>query len=292
MARGKNTCKILKEIRRQIAVANDIEFVTSECRFKGDCLGTCPKCEAEVRYLEQQLRNRQLMGKAVVLAGLSAGMLSLAGCGGAASSTRQSDDSIDSDEPTERTLGYVESVDDECLEGDVDVAEEGDSVKIETAPVEIQSRAVKAAKLDLPSDSIAVVDLTGYDATKCVVVGEVVDPDEKEEARRGMPVDEAAKFPFGHDSLYRFMSQAMVYPKEAVEQKIEGKVIISFWVKENGAISEIEILRSPHPLLTNEAVRVIKTFPRFVPAKYKGVAVESNVILPITFRLPGETKKD
>lgn len=42
MARGKQTCKILKEIRRQIAEANDIEFVTSECRYKGDCLGTCP----------------------------------------------------------------------------------------------------------------------------------------------------------------------------------------------------------------------------------------------------------
>ena len=63
MARGKQTCKILKEIRRQIAEANGIEFATSECRYKGDCLGTCPKCEAEVRYLEQQLRSRSLAGK-------------------------------------------------------------------------------------------------------------------------------------------------------------------------------------------------------------------------------------
>ena len=77
MARGKQTCKILKEIRRQIAEANNIEFVTSECRYKGDCLGTCPKCEAEVRYLEEQLRSRQLMGKAVVLAGISAGALAM-----------------------------------------------------------------------------------------------------------------------------------------------------------------------------------------------------------------------
>jgi len=91
MARGKQTCKILKEIRRQIAEANDIEFVTSECRYKGDCLGTCPKCEAEVRYLEQQLRSRQLMGKAVVLAGLSAGMITFSGCG--SSSNQASDDS-------------------------------------------------------------------------------------------------------------------------------------------------------------------------------------------------------
>jgi len=77
MARGKQTCKILKEIRRQIAEANDIEFVTSECRYKDDCLGTCPKCEAEVRYLEQQLHKRQLTGKLVNLAGISAGAIAM-----------------------------------------------------------------------------------------------------------------------------------------------------------------------------------------------------------------------
>ncbi len=77
MARGKQTCKILKEIRRQIAEANGIEFATSECRYKGDCLGTCPKCEAEVRYLEQQLRARSIAGKAVALAGISAASLAI-----------------------------------------------------------------------------------------------------------------------------------------------------------------------------------------------------------------------
>lgn len=77
MARGKQTCKILKEICRQIAEANGIELVTSECRYKGDCLGTCPKCEAEVRYLEQQLRARSLAGKAVALAGISAASIAM-----------------------------------------------------------------------------------------------------------------------------------------------------------------------------------------------------------------------
>ena len=67
----------MKEIRRQIAEANNIEFITSECRYKGDCLGTCPKCEAEVRYLEQQLGSRQLAGKLVNLAGISAGALAM-----------------------------------------------------------------------------------------------------------------------------------------------------------------------------------------------------------------------
>ena len=46
MYHGKQTCKILKEIRKQIAEKNDIAFVTEECRHKGDCAGTCPACEA------------------------------------------------------------------------------------------------------------------------------------------------------------------------------------------------------------------------------------------------------
>ena len=77
MVRGKQTCKILKEIRRQIAEANDIEFITSECQYQGDCLGTCPKCEAEVRYLEQQLERKQIAGKAITVLGISAGLIAM-----------------------------------------------------------------------------------------------------------------------------------------------------------------------------------------------------------------------
>lgn len=75
MKRGKETCRILKDIRRQIAEANNIEYITSECRYQGDCLGSCPKCEAEVQYLEQQLSARHAAGKAIALVGISAGLL-------------------------------------------------------------------------------------------------------------------------------------------------------------------------------------------------------------------------
>jgi len=68
---GKAKCKILKDIRRRIAEENDIAYVTSECKHKGNCLGTCPKCEAEVRYLEEQLEAKRRAGYAVALAGLA-----------------------------------------------------------------------------------------------------------------------------------------------------------------------------------------------------------------------------
>lgn len=79
--RGKNKCKILKQIRRQIAKENDIPLITKECTYQGECSGTCPRCEAELRYLEQQLARRQALGKTVTVAALSASLMAGAvGC--------------------------------------------------------------------------------------------------------------------------------------------------------------------------------------------------------------------
>lgn len=79
--KGKNKCRILKEIRQRIADENDIPYVTRACTYQGDCRGTCPKCEAELRYLEQELAKRQRLGKAVAVAAVAAGLsLSLCAC--------------------------------------------------------------------------------------------------------------------------------------------------------------------------------------------------------------------
>ena len=74
--RGKTICRTLKAIRQQVADANDISYKPAECHHRGDCAGTCPACEAEVKYINQQLDLRRQLGKAVVIAGISAGLLS------------------------------------------------------------------------------------------------------------------------------------------------------------------------------------------------------------------------
>ncbi|MBQ4291833.1 MAG: membrane receptor RagA [Muribaculaceae bacterium] len=74
MEKGKKICKALKEIRKEIAKANDIDYEPHECHHEGDCAGTCPACESEVRWLESRLRCRQSLGKAVVLGGLTVAM--------------------------------------------------------------------------------------------------------------------------------------------------------------------------------------------------------------------------
>ena len=78
---GKSKCKVLKDIRKKIAEANDIAYITSECKYQGDCSGTCPKCEAEVRYLEEELTKRKNLGKIVAVAGIAATLVvTSAGC--------------------------------------------------------------------------------------------------------------------------------------------------------------------------------------------------------------------
>ena len=73
--KGKNKCKILKQIRKEIADQNEIAYAVTECKFQGDCSGTCPKCEAEVRYLEEELSKRRKAGKAVAVAGVAAALM-------------------------------------------------------------------------------------------------------------------------------------------------------------------------------------------------------------------------
>ena len=74
MTKGKSTCKLLKSIRQQIADANGISYQPKECHHKGDCTGTCPACEAEIRYLERELKARKGNGFGMKVAGIAAGI--------------------------------------------------------------------------------------------------------------------------------------------------------------------------------------------------------------------------
>ena len=80
MTKGKSICNVLKTIRKQVADANEIKYEPRECHHEGECRGTCPACEAEVRYIEQQLNIRRQLGKAVVVMGISAGLVGLTSC--------------------------------------------------------------------------------------------------------------------------------------------------------------------------------------------------------------------
>ncbi len=106
---GRAKCKILKEIRQKIADENDIPYVTRECTYQGDCSGTCPKCESELRYLERELERRQRLGKGVAVTALCTGIVvGTAACTG------------DPDHGFTQELGGAPEIMDPALEDDYD----------------------------------------------------------------------------------------------------------------------------------------------------------------------------
>ncbi|MBR6162148.1 MAG: hypothetical protein IKQ75_09850 [Bacteroidales bacterium] len=80
MKKGKRTCEVLKDVRRRVAQENDIPLTEHECTYEGECRGTCPYCESEVRYLEQELQRRLSLGKAITVAGIAVSSLVMSGC--------------------------------------------------------------------------------------------------------------------------------------------------------------------------------------------------------------------
>ncbi|MBO4363153.1 MAG: hypothetical protein J5912_02085 [Clostridia bacterium] len=121
---GKKKCRILKQIRAEIAKNNGIDWVVEECPHKGNCRGTCPKCEEEVRELERQLAARRKLGKAIAVTGVAAGIaLAVSGCGEDKNTTVQGN--IVADPGSSVSEQKIEE-EPYVLEGDVEAPREDD----------------------------------------------------------------------------------------------------------------------------------------------------------------------
>ncbi len=134
---GKSKCKILKDIRKKIAEENDIAYVTSECKYQGDCAGTCPKCEAELRYLEEELAKRKKLGKTVAVAGIAAALvIGSTGC------TFTIPNQIAGDVPfQETTAGLPPFQDTTCAPQPSETELDGETVEI-LGDIELEGRIV------------------------------------------------------------------------------------------------------------------------------------------------------
>lgn len=98
-------------------------------------------------------------------------------------------------------------------------------------------------------------------------------------------VEQMPHFPGGTEEMMKFIKKNVKYPQQAAENGVEGRVFLRFVVLPNGEIGHVEVLRSLDPTCDQEAVRVIKSMPRWIPGKQNGTAVAVFFNLPITFRL-------
>ena len=93
------------------------------------------------------------------------------------------------------------------------------------------------------------------------------------------------QFPGGDAALINFLNANIVYPSQAAQDKVEGKVIVQFTVKKTGKIDDVKVLRSVRKDLDDEAVRVVKMMPDFIPAKQNGEVTDMLYTIPVSFKL-------
>ena len=242
--RGKNICKQLKAVRQHIAEENNIPLPQRECTYEGPCRGTCPRCEAEVRYLEQSLASRLRLGKAATVAGLS---LSLAACNTNQNGPLVNADSLPSDEVFEE-LGpddtlipppppYPDSLLPE-LEG---IVEFGDPNYPEEFPA--------------PKDASADPFYDGYYS----------DPPVK------------AEFPGGQRELSRWIDRHIRIPSQFQESGVVGEVVAALRIESDGHVSGYRILKGLEGC-NNEARRLINTMPQWKPAGIPGKGPVASIV--------------
>jgi TonB family protein len=271
MTRGKRTCKILKEIRQQIAEKNDIEYITSECHFQGECEGTCPKCEAELKYIENELQKRRQLGKTAAIAGISLG---IAGTFSACNTPQKTNSAMPEQEIAT------------------------DTVSLDTIPADTYEKTAIPSKRTSKHSVSYVIDTTPILLNEFVKEESRIDIMSMEVgriAREMEPVhfaEEMCEFPNGMDSLYKYLKEKLIYPNLPEQKKIKGTVKVEFVVTRYGKVSDVKVIVPLHPDYDREVIRVLQEMPVWKPAKEKGypIPVYYNLSIKIPLKKKSQVK--
>lgn len=117
------------------------------------------------------------------------------------------------------------------------------------------------------------------------VIAEPEPPKHEEENKVFDIVEQQPLFPGGPAALLKYLSENTKYPVVAQENGVQGRVTVQFVVEKDGSISDVHVLRGVDPSLDKEAVRVVKSMPRWTPGKQNGITVRVNYRVPVLFRL-------
>ena len=157
----------------------------------------------------------------------------------------------------------------------------------EVAP---EDEIVSQADRRKPSTAVGAFDLASNNAfkgevlkAKEVVAAPVV-PQEGEQKVFDV-VEQMPSFPGGPSALFEYLSANVKYPPVAEENGVQGRVICTFIVERDGSITDVRVVKSVDPVLDKEAVRVLKSMPRWIPGKQNNSAVRVKYTTPVTFRL-------
>ncbi len=188
--------------------------------------------------------------------------------------------SYDKREIDESLLRSTEMLDEEMVE-----ITKQDEPKPE--PVEMPKQTTQ---LEIVEDDVEVEDIEiNADVQQNEVIEEYVAPEIEEEEVVEQEifqiVEEMPSFPGGEQKLLEYVAKNVKYPQIARESGIKGRVFISFVVEPDGSVSNVKVLRGIGGGCDEEAMRVVKSMPKWKPGKQRGKAVRVSYMLPVNFQL-------
>ena len=188
---------------------------------------------------------------------------------------------------TEQEVTKYEVMDDEFLfEEEVEIQQTTQETPPPPPPPAVQEvEVLNVVEDDVETESIEIN--TEDDKEEVVIAAPVEAPEEEEEEEVIFVVVETMpEFPGGQQALFKYLSENVKYPVIAQENGIQGRVICQFVVNKDGSIVDVEVVRSGgDPSLDKEAVRVIKSMPKWKPGKQRGKAVRVKYTVPVNFKL-------
>lgn len=311
MNKGKATCEILKGIRFQIAKENGITYKSDDCQFEGNCNGTCSKCEADILYIEKELVKQKKLGKAVVILGISVGIL-----GNLFGNEREPiqvlktsnlikinnstlyQDSIPKNNDFEKfwnnlndTLNkyYIEPVFMGDLRPDKSITDlefdRNEIYKVDLNRDVFNNKIDNNIEIKIQNQNVNKIEIVNKERPKYKLLNINfsdlgIDTNEVYFYPEKMP-----SFQGGEIELQKYLKNNIQYPNVAKNLGIYGIVIVGFIINIDGTLSNIKILKYVYPELNTEAIRVIEKSPNWNPGIQNGKPVRVYYAIPIHFSL-------
>ena len=189
---------------------------------------------------------------------------------------------------TEKEVTKYEVTDTEFLfEEEVEIQQTSQETPPPPPPPAVQEvEVLNVVEDNVETESIEVNTEDDKEAEVVIAAPVEAPVEEEEEEVVFVVVESMPEFPGGQQALFKYLSENVKYPVIAQENGIQGRVICQFVVNKDGSIVDVEVVRSGgDPSLDKEAIRVIKSMPKWKPGKQRGKAVRVKYTVPVNFKL-------
>ncbi len=189
---------------------------------------------------------------------------------------------------TEKTVTVYEVADEEFLfEEEIDIQQTSQETPPPPPPAPVQEiEVLNVVENEVQTERIEINTEETNEVIEIKAPVEQVVEEEEQEEEIFIVVETMPEFPGGQAELFKYLSENVKYPVIAQENGIQGRVVCQFVVNKDGSIVDVEVVRSGGDAsLDKEAVRVIKSMPKWKPGKQRGKPVRVKYTVPVNFKL-------